>query len=125
MGCPAAKGGNNTRSLPPWLEFLHSGPILARRFAETIPTSAQLRDKYMKALQSHVKEKDCNFCMKVHILEGEKYCEILGDISTKAWSVPALGERPGTPTTEGTVSRNQFHLTKPHLFDTSSRSEYI
>jgi hypothetical protein len=96
VGCPAAtgKGGNNTRSLPPWLDFLHSGPKLARRFTETIPTSTQLCDRYTKALQSHVKEKDCNFCMKVHILEGEKYCEKLRNISTQAWNVPAptLGE---------------------------------
>ncbi|KAF8502681.1 hypothetical protein F5888DRAFT_1800220 [Russula emetica] len=89
VGCPAVKGGNSTRSLPPWLEFLSSGPTLAQRFTETIPTSAQLRDRYMKALQSHVKKKDCNFCMRVHILEGEKYCEKLGDIATKAWNVPA------------------------------------
>ncbi|KAF8502676.1 hypothetical protein F5888DRAFT_1800213 [Russula emetica] len=95
VGCPAAKGENtsSTHSLPPWLEFLSSGHTLAQRFTETIPTSAQLRDKYMKALQSHVKKKDCNFCMRVHILEGEKYCEKLGDIATKArtqaWNVPA------------------------------------
>jgi len=125
MGCPACpvtrtsrsgndtrtlppwfESGNDTRHLPPWLEFLYSGPILARRFTETIPTSAQLCDRYMKALQSHVKEKDCNFCMKVHILEGEKYCETLRDISTKAWNVPAPGERPETPPTLLTVSRN-------------------
>jgi hypothetical protein len=89
VGCPEAKGGNNTGSLPPWLEFLHSGPRLARRFTGTIPTSTQLRDRYMKALQSHVKENDCNSCMKVHILEGEKYCENLGDISTQARSIAA------------------------------------
>jgi hypothetical protein len=104
VGCPAAKGGNNTRSLPPWLDFLSSGSILARRFTETIPTSAQLRDSYMKALKSHVKKKDCSFCMKVHILEGEKYCEKLRDISTQAWNVPTpAGERPWTPTTEPRV----------------------
>ena len=94
VGCPGAKGGNNTRSLPPWLEFLSSGPILAARFTETIPTSAQLSDRYMKALQNHVEEKDCNFCMKVHILEGEKYCKKLKDISTQAWNVPAPGVSP-------------------------------
>jgi hypothetical protein len=93
VGCPTAKVGNNTHSLPPWLEFLYWVLIPAHRFTETIPTSAQLRDRYMKCLQSHVKEKDCNFCMKVHLLEGEKYCENLRDISTQAWNVPAPGER--------------------------------
>ena len=89
VGCPAAKGRNNARGLPPWLEFLHLGPELARRFTQTIPTSTQLCDRYMKALQSHVTEKDCKFCMKVHILEGEKYYENLRDISTQARNIPA------------------------------------
>jgi hypothetical protein len=55
----------------------------------------------MKALQSHVKGKDCNFCMKVHILEGENYCEKLRDISTRAWNVPAPGEREETDDSRG------------------------
>ena len=91
VGCPAAIGGNNTSSLPPWLGFLRSEPIMASGFIKTIPTSAQLRDEYMKALQGHVKEKDCHFCMKVHTLEGEKYCKKLGDISTQARNVLAPG----------------------------------
>ena len=106
VGCPTGKVKYDTFHLPPWLIFLYSGPEEAGRFTETIPTSTQLCDRYMKALQSHVKEKDCTFCMKVHILEGEKYCKKLGDISTQARNVPAPGERPGTPTTEGPESRN-------------------
>jgi hypothetical protein len=99
VGCPTAHVGNNRFTLPTWLGFLYSAPIQAGRFTETVPTSTQLYDGYMKALQSHVTERNCNFCMKVHILEGEKYCENLRDISTQAWNVPApaLGERPGTP----------------------------
>jgi len=99
-GCPTANAGNNLFRLPAWLESLHSGLIQAGRFTKTIPTSTQIRDKYMKALQSHVKEKDCNFCTKVHTLKGEAYCKKLGDIATQAWNVPAptLEERPGTPT---------------------------
>ncbi len=101
VGCPTAKSGKNVPNLPTWLEFLYSGPTQARRFTETIPTSTQLCDTYMKALQSHVKERDCNFCMKVHTLEGDKYCEKLREISTQAWNfpTPTLGERPGTPRT--------------------------
>ena len=107
LGCPTAIGRNNTRRLPPWLGFLpRSEPTYlfcseptyraitfteTLTFTKTIPTSAQLRDEYMEALQGHVKEKDCNFCMKVHILEGEKYCEKLGDISTQARNVLAPG----------------------------------
>ena len=103
VGCPGPTAhrriGEDTYHRPTWLESLHMGPKLGHRFTEIIPTSAQLCDRYMKALQSHVKENDCNFCMKVHVLEGEKYCEKLRDISTQAWNVaaPTLGERPGTP----------------------------
>jgi hypothetical protein len=96
-GCPAANGRDNTSSLPPWLDSLLSRHIRARSFTETIPTSAKLHDRYMVALQNHVKAKDCKFCMKVHILEGEKYCEKLRDISTQARNVPGPGERSGTP----------------------------
>jgi hypothetical protein len=69
------------------------------KFAEAIPTSLQLCDKYLKALQSHVKEKNCHFCMKVHALEGEKYCAKIKDILEQAWNVSALPleERHGTP----------------------------
>lgn len=111
VGCPTAEGGQNTRSLPSWLEFLYSGSKMAR-FTEAIPTSAQLRERYMRALRSHVRGKDCNFCMKVHILEGEKYCENLEDISTQARNVPIPGESPATPTTSDLfgVSRNSFHF---------------
>ena len=112
VGCPTAKGRNDVRRLPGWLhDCLRSRlattnwlgylfglvPADRNRFSETIPTSAQLYDKYLKALQNHVKEKDCNFCMKVHILEGEKFCTEMKDISAQAWNVPTpmLGERPG------------------------------
>ena len=94
VGCPAAERGNTTGSLPPWLESLYTGLMLPHKLIEAIPTPAQLRDRYMKSLQDHVKKTDCNFCMKVHILEGEKYCEKLSNISTQAWNVPAPGESP-------------------------------
>ena len=114
VGCPTAKSKNNVRRLPSWLQdCLRSRLTMTNwfgyvfglistdrtsRFAETIPTSVQLRDKYLKALQSHVREKDCNFCMKVHTLEGETFCAEMKDISALAWNVPTpmLGERPGT-----------------------------
>jgi hypothetical protein len=96
VGCPMAhwQNGKNTHCLPTWLESLHTGPMLGHRFTKSIPISAQLCDRYMKALQNHVREQDCDFCMKVHILEGEKYCEKLRDISMQAWNIPAptLGE---------------------------------
>jgi hypothetical protein len=101
VGCPTAKSENDVRRLPTWLQDClqldRLGPIPAGRFSETIPTSVQLYDKYLKALRSHVKGKDCRFCMKVHTLKGEEFCEKMKDISEQAWNVPTptLGERPG------------------------------
>ena len=108
VGCPTANDGNDVRRLPTWLEdCLRSKlliadkfgptPTLEDRFTETIPTSEQLCDKYLKAFRSHVEEHDCHFCMKVHVLEGEKFCAEMKDISAQAWNVPSpmLGERPG------------------------------
>ena len=60
VGCPTANDGNDVRRLPTWLEdCLRSKlliadkfgptPTLEDRFTETIPTSEQLCDKYLKA----------------------------------------------------------------------------
>jgi hypothetical protein len=98
VGCPTTEGSSDFPRLPAWLRdclrlrlniptlfILRFKPD--GRFAEPIPTSVELCDKYLKALQSHVKEKDCNFCMKVHILEGETYCAKMKNISEEAWNI--------------------------------------
>ena len=107
VNCPTAKDGNDDRRrLPPWLlQELDmsnwSGPFgsTAFRFTETIPTLLQIRVKYMRALWSHVKEKDCNFCTKVHIMEADKFFTKMNDILAQAWNVPISmsGERPWDP----------------------------
>ena len=111
VGCNTATGRWGNARLPFWLQnYLRLELIMAdrlyrlgsrpvNRFSLTIPTSAELCDKYLKGLQSHVKEKDCLFCMKVHILEGESFCAKMRDISAQAWNVPTsmLADEPGTP----------------------------
>ena len=105
VGCPMAKGGNPTyQPLPTWLQdclqlqllntLVGSGIEHHEIFTETIPTSEQLYDKYLKALQKHVKEDDCQFCMKVHILEGENFVTKMKNISTQAWNVPTSVRMP-------------------------------
>jgi hypothetical protein len=99
VGCPTTSGQSGV-CLPTWLQDClrldYSG---YESFYETIPTSKELCDKYLKALQTHVKESDCYFCAKVHALEGEKFCAKMKDISEEARNVPTpmSGERPGTP----------------------------
>ena len=108
VGCPT-DSRNDVRCLPTWLQDClwwkmtdRFRPIRMDRFTETIPTCVQLCNKYLNALRTHVKEDDCHFCMKTHILHGENFCKEMTDISAKAWKVPTLmsgelGERAGTP----------------------------
>ena len=101
VGCPTANGEDEAHRLPGWLldclrlelvvaDGLRSidSSLVTERFTETIPTSVHLCDKYSKALRSHVKEKDCKFCMKVHILEGGSFCAKMKHISAQAWNIP-------------------------------------
>ena len=104
VGCPTAKNmfSRDVRHLPTWLDsclrlpvrvtahdgFSSFGLTSEDTFIEVIPTSVQVCDRYMKALQSHVKQKDCSFCMKVHILEGENFCAKMKDILVKASNLP-------------------------------------
>ncbi len=102
-GCSEAKVGGGGAHLPFWLERcfwsewgMSKWPdfmLVDDRFAQTVPTAAELCDEYLNALQSHVKDKDCHFCLRVHALEGEKYCEELKKVSTEVWNIP-------TPTLE-------------------------
>jgi hypothetical protein len=64
-----------------------SGPISADKdsLTDTIPTDAQLCDKYLKALQTHVKKTEC---LMVHAQQGEKYCEKLKDVLAQVRNVP-------------------------------------
>jgi BTB/POZ domain len=60
---------NNLGSLPTWLKNLLGSP--------DIPTlkPSRFRGEYLKALQGHLNKRDCHFCMKVHALQGEAFCE--------------------------------------------------
>jgi hypothetical protein len=99
-GCRTAAGW---KQLPNWLKdcfwfelpiFLETEFVLALTdkdsFTNTIPTDAQLCDKYSKALRRHVKESGCNSCLMVHALEGDKYCERLKDLLAQVRNVPIL-----------------------------------
>jgi hypothetical protein len=86
------------RWTPLWLESLRheieelSGPILVHEdsLTNTIPTDAQLCDKYLKGLQEHLKKTGCNFCPMVHALQGDKYREKLKDVLAQVRNVPIL-----------------------------------
>ena len=83
---------------PYWLEnFRHeieklSGCIWVHKdsLTNTIPTYAQLCDKYLKRLKEHLETTDCKFCPKVHALEGDRFREKLKDILAQVRNVPIL-----------------------------------
>jgi BTB/POZ domain-containing protein len=96
MGCSETKVGGGAHlpfwlercfwsewGMSKWLDFI----LMDDRFAQTIPTAVELCNEYLNALQSHVKDKDCHFCLRVHALEGEKYCEELKKVSTEVWDI--------------------------------------
>jgi hypothetical protein len=58
------------------------------KFSQAIPTFQKRYDEYITALQSHIEEKDCQFCMKAHAMEGEIFRTKLKAVSTKARNVP-------------------------------------
>ena len=90
--CP--KGSNQ---LPDWLESCSRSIqcIWAGEDSLTniIPTDEQLCHKYLNALQCHGKNgNNCNSCLLVHALEGDKYRKELKYILEKARNVPFMLE---------------------------------
>ena len=89
VGCPT----RDYRS-PHWLEDCH---WLSRHkwadkesLTDTIPTDAQLCHKYLRALQTHV--KNCRSCSMVHAEKGEKYCEQLKSVMAQVRDVPVFDD---------------------------------
>lgn len=83
------KSWSNCRKDYTWIQDCRRfGSIPVERFTGTIPTSVQLRDKYLMSLQSHVSTTDCHSCAMVHIFEGENLCVKMKDIAVEAWNVP-------------------------------------
>jgi len=76
-----------------WFEGLRSRLIQVDNFTQAIPTSQELDDEYLNALQSHIKKTGCHFCANTHVIEGEIFRTKLKDVSTKAWNVPHPGAR--------------------------------
>ena len=92
--CPMASSGDKAPAIPSWFEDLHSRLMQVDKFTQAIPSSQKLYDKYLETLQSHIKKTDCQFCMKAHVMECERFRTKLKNVSTKAWNVlhPMQGE---------------------------------
>ncbi|KAH9958131.1 hypothetical protein BC827DRAFT_1269740 [Russula dissimulans] len=78
VGCPTVRPPMSERDesrLPTWLESLFLRKSTQQdRFTQAIPKADKLGEEYLEALQAHVNETDCHFCMKVHTLKGEAFC---------------------------------------------------
>ena len=95
VGCPKADG-----ALPDWLSkiFLTKFSKLAT-FEYPLPfvNPSIFRQEYLVALQAHVRENDCSFCMKIHTLYGEAFCTEVEKKLTQAWDIRYISsdELPG------------------------------
>jgi len=78
VGCPTILPPISERDesrLPTWLESLFLRKSTQQdTFTQAIPKAEKLGEEYLQALQAHVNETDCHFCMKVHTLKGEPFC---------------------------------------------------
>jgi hypothetical protein len=95
VGCPTAP----TRGrLPGWLQNMLMTKIahLKMAFRYGIPTPSEFDQEYIAALRAHVKENDCHFCAKVHILDGESFCSEIKKMLAEARNVPYLSSE-GAP----------------------------
>jgi hypothetical protein len=82
-GCPSVESRCNPPRLPSWLE-----PSSESGFAEAIPTSGKFSDYFLKALQDHIKENDCHFCLKVYVLKGKAHFAEMEDMLELARNIP-------------------------------------
>ena len=83
-----SEDSDETLDVPNWFVDLQSQLEEMDKFSQAIPTSQNLCEMYLEALQSHIMERDCKFCMKAHVMQGEIFCTKLKDVSTKARNVP-------------------------------------
>jgi hypothetical protein len=95
VGCPKADG-----ALPDWLSeiFLTKFPKLAT-FEYPLPfvKPSSFREEYLVALQAHVRENNCSFCMRIHTLKGEDFCTEIEKKLAQAWDIQYVSrdELPG------------------------------
>ncbi|KAF8269138.1 hypothetical protein EI94DRAFT_1829091 [Lactarius quietus] len=96
VGCPKA-GGNN---LPGWLNsLLFAKYRKLATFEHPLPfvKPSRFRNEYLVALQAHVREDDCSFCMKIHTLNGENFCTKVEKRLAQSWNIKYISrdELPG------------------------------
>jgi hypothetical protein len=99
-GCPF-ECARNPPKLPPWLDgffYSHSRSDWVHSeydFDETVLTSVQFRDEFLRALQGHINANDCHFCLRVYTMKGKAYCTKMCDIPEQARRVPLLTSESG------------------------------
>jgi len=97
VGCPTVSTPGpipkrDVDHLPTWLEGLLRKRTQPETFTQAIPKAQTLGEEYLGALQAHVNETDCHFCMKVHTLKGESFCTGLKRGLNLVQNVPYLIE---------------------------------
>ncbi len=98
IGCRTIDG---RPCLPQWLfDVSHSWQSQCESglgFYNAVPKYVQVYDNFLRALQKHVDESDCHFCLKVYTLKGEDYCKEMEQVLEQPRNVPppSFGGVPG------------------------------
>ena len=97
VGCPTPRSpeektqGKEGGELPIWFNVVAAEIFPRNRYAfplvKPCVKPSSFREKYLKALRSHVNQHDCSFCMKTHTLKGEEFCVEIENQMTHAWDV--------------------------------------
>jgi hypothetical protein len=80
IGCPEVMPANpppKRRALPKWLDQLLTrtqNDLKLQNFTCPLDIHLGIREKYLKALQTHL---DCKFCLRVHTSKGSAFCSEL------------------------------------------------
>ncbi|KAH8977581.1 hypothetical protein EDB86DRAFT_1109918 [Lactarius hatsudake] len=94
VGCPTTRRSvlgalhteDNLSDLPYWI---YNAFIMAMMRSASSPsvTPSIFREEYTKALQGHISETDCIFCMKTHALKGDEFYAEVENKLAQAWDV--------------------------------------
>jgi hypothetical protein len=122
LGCPEAPGGyysydqyGNYRltqpGLPNWLNQLLSrnrSALKLQKFSYPLDIHSRIRGEYFTALQSH---QDCNFCSRVHMMNGSTFCAELENQFTQA-----CNKVPHSLYFSSAIPRTEIHIFTSHRY---------
>ena len=85
--CSTGTTGSTLPSVPWLTELFHRHLNESREaFSKPLFDPQSIRGLYLSALNNHIESSSCNTCIKVHAMDGERFCKELTDRLTLALS---------------------------------------